>query len=388
MIRHLSQRHEVTVASLARSPEEAKEGEGISAHCHAYHVGVIGPAAAMARMVVRLPTPVPSSMGYFYSPDLARAVRAELARTRFDLIFVHCSTAAQYVAHVRDIPKILDFGDMDSQKWLEYAGVKRFPLSLGYRLEGRKLRRAEMNLARGFELCTCTTRAEFDTLESYRTGTPADWFPNGVDLEFFTPTDGPYDADALVFVGRMDYFPNQDAMNDFCANVLPRVQAERPRTTLAIVGAEPPEQIRRLGELPGVTVTGTVPDVRDHVRRAAVAVAPLNVARGTQNKILECMAMGVPVVSSAIAAPGIDAVAGEHLLVASRPGDHAAAVLRLLGNRGERERFARAGRARVESHHSWSASMRRLDGIIEGCLKRWSARQPDTERAPGVGAEI
>ena len=388
MISHLSQRHEVTVASLARSPEEAKEGEGISAHCHAYHVGVIGPAAAMARMVVRLPTPVPSSMGYFYSPDLARAVRAELARTRFDLIFVHCSSAAQYVAHVRGIPKILDFGDMDSQKWLEYAGVKPFPLSLGYRLEGRKLRRAEMNLARRFELCTCTTRAEFDTRESYATGTPADWFPNGVDLEFFAPTDEPYDADALVFVGRMDYFPNQDAMVDFCASVLPRVQAERPRTTLAIVGAKPPEHIRRLGDLPGVTVTGTVPDVRDYVRRAAVAVAPLNIARGTQNKILECMAMGVPVVSSAIAAPGIDAVAGEHLLVASRPEEHAAGVLRLLGDTGERERFARAGRARVESHHSWPASMRRLDGIIEGCLKRWNARQPDTERAPGVGAEI
>src|SRR6185369_9044649 len=123
-----------------------------------------------------------------------------------------------------------------------------------------------------------------------------------------------------------------------------------------------------------VTVTGTVPDVRPHLGMAAVSVAPLRIARGTQNKILESMAMAVPVVSSKLAARGIDAVPGEHLLTADRPRDYADAVLRLLCDRASRDGLARAARARVLSHHDWGASMRKLDGIIAECLA--AARRP------------
>jgi len=372
MIRHLSERHQVTVASLARSPDEAEAGKGIAPHCHAYMMETVSNAGAIARMVAGAPTPEPASMGYFRSGRLARRIRAELRRTRFDLIFVHCSSVAPYVAGVRGVPKILDFGDMDSQKWLDYAEVRPFPTSFVYWLEGAKLRRAEEKLARAFDTCTCTTRAEFETLEGYGVGTPADWFPNGVDLDYFSPVAEPYDPNRIVFVGRMDYFPNQQAMVAFCADMFPRIRGRRPDATLAIVGANPSREIKALGELPGVTVTGTVPDVRPHVTRAAVALAPLAIARGTQNKILESLAMGVPVVSSLAAAKGIDAVSGEHFLAADDAEAVAALVLRLLDDPGERARFAAAGRARMESHHNWPASMARLDGIIEACLGRYA----------------
>lgn len=365
MIKHLSRRHEVTVASLARSPEEAEAGKGIAPYCHAYLMETVSPAGAFARMVLGAPTPRPASMAYFRAPRLKRRIRAELARTQFDLIFVHCSSAAQYVAEVNGILRILDFGDMDSQKWLDYGRFHSFPASAVYWLEGRKLRRAEADLARAFDLCTCTTRAEFETFQSYGVDTPADWFPNGVDLDHFHPGNEPYDPDEIVFVGRMDYFPNQQGVLDFCTEVLPRIQARRPTARFTVVGANPSPAIRRLGERAGVTVTGTVPDVRPYVRRAALAVAPLKIARGTQNKILESLAMGVPVVASDLAARGIDAVPGEHLLTAATPEAFAARVLELLEDPSERRRLARAGRARVESHHTWAASMRKLDSIIE-----------------------
>ncbi len=189
MIRHLSAAgHEVTVASLARSPQEAEEGKGIAPYCARYEMAVVNKPVQVARMVLRAPSPVPSSMGFFYSATLARRVRELLSRERFDLIFVHCSSVAQYVAGVRGIPKILDFGDMDSQKWLEYARYKPFPLSAGYWLEGRKMERAEKRLARLFDVCTATTRAEWETLEGYRTGVATDWFPNGVDSGYFAPS--------------------------------------------------------------------------------------------------------------------------------------------------------------------------------------------------------
>ena len=366
MIRHLSASgHEVIVASLARSTQEVNEGRGISPYCSSFEIVEVRDPMQMARMVALLPTPTPSSVGYFYSPKLARLVRDLLRRQRFDLILVHCSSVAQYVAGVRGVPKILDFGDMDSQKWLEYARYKPFPLSAGYRLEGIKLQREEKRLARMFDLCTATTRAEWETLEGYGLGVASDWFPNGVDADYFAPTEEPYDPDTLAFVGRMDYYPNQECMFDFCANVLPLVRRRRPGVQLLIVGADPSAEVKKLGEIPGVTITGSVPDVRPYLRKSAVMVAPLNIARGTQNKILEAMAMGVPVVTSRAAAKGVDAVAGEHFVVADTAEEKANAMLRLIEDRGERHRLAIAGRSRMLSHHSWPSSMRRLDAIIE-----------------------
>lgn len=368
MIRHLSASHEVTVASLARSGSEAQEGQGIAAHCSEFLMARVDDRVQAARMVARLPTPRPSSFGFFYSTKLAARIRTALARKRYDLIFVHCSSVAPYVAGVRGIPKILDFGDMDSQKWLEYAQYKSFPLSAGYRLEGHKLLREEKRLAQLFDLCTATTRAEWETLRSYGIDTPTDWFPNGVDSDYFAPTEEPYDPDTICFVGRMDYYPNQECMFDFCARVLPRLQAHRPQLKLLIVGADPSPAVRRLGTLPGVTVTGSVPDVRPYVRRSALMVAPLNIARGTQNKILEAMAMGVPVVTSATAAGGVDALDEEHFLVAANADEYVPQILRVLDQPAERARLARAGRARMLTQHAWARSMQRLDRIIDRCL--------------------
>ena len=268
--------------------------------------------------------------------------------------------------------KVLDFGDMDSQKWREYIDYKPFPLSIGYRLEAAKLERAERNLARNFDLCTCTTRAELQSLRDLGVTTPTDWFPNGVDATFFTPeTD--YDPNLIVFVGRMDYYPNQQAVTMFCSQVFPRLRAARPNLHFQIVGADPPEFIRDLGKLPGVSVTGSVPDVRGFVGRAALTVAPLAIARGTQNKILESMAMGVPVVCSIEAAGGVDAVPGEHLLTAAAPDDYVAAIGRILDSKDLRDQLASNGRARVLSHHAWRSSMLRLDGLIDGVRGRRAA---------------
>ena len=380
MIRHLSELgHQVTVCSLVRSADEATEARGIAPHCADFEMAQVNAAVQVLRMVVRLPLATPSSMGFFYSPQLARRVRELLSTKKWDLIFVHCSSVAQYVEHVNDVPKILDFGDMDSQKWLEYANYKPFPLSLGYRLEGHKMLAAERRLAKRFDMCTATTRAEWETLESYGTGAATDWFPNGVDADFFCPSGEPYEAETLSFIGRMDYYPNQECMARFCAQIWPLLKARRPALKLRIVGADPSPEMRELGRLPGVSVTGSVPDVRPFVRSSALMVAPLNIARGTQNKILEAMAMGVPVVTSSIAAGGVDAEAIKHFLVADTPQDYCQAILRLIEDPGERQRLAAAGRQRMLSHHAWPHSMQKLDQIIARCISAFSS-QPATTR--------
>ncbi len=365
MIRHLTQSgHEVTVCSLARSAEEAREAQGIAQHCASFEMGHVKERLQMARMIVRLPVLTPSSMGYFYSTELDQRIQKLLKNQRWDLIFVHCSSVAQYVENVTDVPKILDFGDMDSQKWIEYANYKPFPLSLGYRYEGAKMLAAEKRLTRHFDLCTATTRAEWETLNSYGQKVDTDWFPNGVDADFFCPSTDAYDAQTISFIGRMDYYPNQECMTRFCKEIWPLLKLRKPNLKLLIVGADPSPEMIKLGQFPGVTVTGSVPDVRPYIRGSALMVAPLNIARGTQNKILEAMAMGVPVVTSTIAAGGVDAESVTHFLVADSPQDYARAILLIIDNPSERERLAVSGRARMLSHHAWPKSMQRLDKII------------------------
>jgi sugar transferase (PEP-CTERM/EpsH1 system associated) len=367
-IRHLARAHEVTVASLAHSADEARQGAALREHCHALIVERTDRLSRLLRAAACLPTRRPSTMGYFHSPRLARRIREAIAQVGFDLVMAHSSSMAGYVVSATRSARIADFGDVDSQKWLAYAQFKPLPAAWVYRIEAHKLQREEVRLAAGFDLCTCTTRAERDTLAALAPQTPVDWYPNGVDTDSFRPTTAPYDGDAICFVGRMDYYPNQQAMLEFCRDTWPLIRAVRPATRLTIVGAEPSRAVRRLAELPGVSVTGTVPDVRPLVAGTAVSVAPLRIARGTQNKILESMAMGLPVVCTALAARGVDAVPGEHLLTADQPRECADAVLHLLNDRAARDRLAQAGRARVETHHAWAASMRQLDAIIARCL--------------------
>lgn len=379
IIRHLTGRgHAVTVASLARSAAELEEARGLKDHCAERLIEVVPALPAWARTVAALPTRRPSSFGYFHSPRLQARITAALATGRYDLVFVHCSSVAPYVAQPRLQSQplyVLDFGDVDSQKWREYAAHRRFPLSVGFWLEAVKLERTERLLSEDFDLCTCTTRGELESLRGLGATGPTDWFPNGVDAEFFQPDPAPYDPDLVSFVGRMDYFPNQQGVQTFCREVLPRLRERRPAVRFEIVGADPSPEIRRLADLPGVSVTGSVPDVRPFVRRAALTVAPLAIARGTQNKILESLAMGVPVVCSREAAGGVDATPGEHLLVAEDTAGFVNAVLSVLEDPPRRRALATAGRARVLSNHSWPASMRRLDGLLDTALRARADRR-------------
>jgi sugar transferase (PEP-CTERM/EpsH1 system associated) len=373
MIRHLGRRHEVTVATVARSRQELAEGAALREHCHELHVAPINPGAAWGRFALRAASREPSTFGYFYSGALAQTVEGLLERGRFDAILVHCSSMGHYVAHHRDCRKVMDFGDADSEKWLEYARRAPFPLSLGFRLEGAKVRRAETWLAREFDACSVISPRERDVLSAH-VDTPLHVIPNGVDLEYFRERRDPGDGyrRRLVFTGNMSYRPNVDAVRHLVAEILPRVRQAVPDVELYIVGMDPSPAVRRLADPPRVVVTGRVDDVRPYFETAAVAVAPLRVARGLQNKVLEAMAMRVPVVASPAAADGITATADRDLRVARDPDAFARAVIEMLRDPAARERYAAAGRASVEEHHDWGRVLGRLEEIVMG----------ETETAP------
>jgi glycosyltransferase involved in cell wall biosynthesis len=193
----------------------------------------------------------------------------------------------------------------------QYATAQRPPRSWAYRLEGRRLRRFEADAVRWGERCILATAAVETLLRSFARWARTALIPNGVDVAGYA---APGDAPTVIFTGAMNYLPNVDAVEHFCADIFPAVTRAIPGARFLIVGLNPSPAVRRLAELPGVTVTGAVPDVRPYYRQSAVCVAPLRIARGIQNKVLQSMALGVPVVATGAAARGLEARADEHFL--------------------------------------------------------------------------
>lgn len=369
IIKHLTDSgHDVTVASLARSEREARDAAPLGQRVSKLLLARVGTIGSAAKMIRRLPTAEPSSMGYFWSAELAGAIARHVERDGVDLVLAHSSSVAPYVLDL-PVPKVMDFCDMDSQKWLLYSRHKPWPLSWGYRLEGTKLVRAERAIADRFDIATCATPAEAEFLESLGARAATAWFPNGVDTDYFSPDGSLPDAATAAFVGRMDYFPNVQAAVFYATEVLPRVRRRFPDARFIVIGANPAKAVKRLERLPGVVVTGRVDDVRPYLRKAVLSVAPLTIARGTQNKILESMALGVPVVASPEAAKGVDAEPGVHLLTASGVDEWVEATELLFGAADRRAELVRVGRERMLGHHSWPLAMARLDQILAPYLR-------------------
>lgn len=381
MIRHLSRNHTVTIASLAHSESELIAGQELKRYCLELIAEVVPTTTRWLRAVRTIPSKWPSSGAYFWSPVLQRRIREFTKRQSIDLVLVHCAFVARYVRHITDAVRILDYGDLDSGKWLDYAQHRGFPLSLGYKLEFHKLRRYETQLAAEFDRFTVTAPGELQEFRKINSTAPCTLITNGVDIEYFAKRPKCQTRDPIIiFLGRMDYFPNVDGITHFVKDIFPLVRARIPNVQLKIVGSNPSPKIVQLQRISGVSVTGFVPDVRPSLAEAAVAVVPLRIARGTQNKMLECMSSGVPVVASPQAGAGVQAVGGRDYLVGSNPQEFASEVIRVLQDPNLQESLSTAARRQVESAHLWSHSMSILDSVIDEAIAAKSSRPPELSR--------
>jgi hypothetical protein len=293
---------------------------------------------------------------------------------------------AQY-ARGLGIPLVMDFVDVDSDKWRQYADHSRPPLSWLYRTEARRLQASEAEIASWASLCLLATPVEEALLRSFAPWARTAVMPNGIDSEYYAPSGIDPSRPAVIFTGAMDYLPNSDAVRHFCADILPLVRREIPETAFYIVGLNPSPDVVRLGEIPGVTVTGAVPDVRPYYARAGVCVAPMRIGRGIQNKVLQGMAMSLPVVASSLAGRGIQAEAGRDLEIADDPVVFAAHVVRLLRSPAERRRLGERGRACVETHYVWERNVEKLEPLLAAAAGRGTPR-PGAECATSRLARV
>jgi len=220
-------------------------------------------------------------------------------------------------------------------------------------LESRLLKPIEIERCRRADVVLVTSQREFFLLKNMLLRNVIKVVPNGVDIDIFQNTSPRETSNQIVFTGAMDYYPNIDAVLFFAEQCWPLIQTQVPGANWQIVGRNPPPEVWKLAQLPGVTVTGSVPDVRPYLAASAVAIAPLRIGSGTRLKILEALAMQKAVVSTGIGCEGLSVESGKHLMIADQPEAFVQAIMELLSNPVLRVALGSAGRALVEADYSW-----------------------------------
>lgn len=369
-IRHLAQKHEVAVACLADGEADLANVEPLRAMVTSVDAVALRPRAARIRALTSLALGGPFSVAYFNERLLHEKVSARAAEKPFDAVIVYSSGVAQYAEALVGVPRIMQFADLDSLKWEQYAEQAGFPKSWLFRREYRLLLDYERKIARAFDHSLVCTRVELDDLQRLIPGVDASCVGNGVDLDFFRPTTAAKRDMELVFTGVMDYPPNVEGVVWFCDQVLPLIRRAVPEATFTICGSRPSPQVLDLGKIPGVRVTGRVPDVRPYLEQASVCVVPLRIARGIQNKLMEAMATGLPTVTCTASFNGIDATPGVDIEVADTAEAFASVTVRLLQDAQRRQTMGAAARACMERNYRWEHQLARLDAVIASVVAK------------------
>ncbi|HEY0835328.1 MAG TPA: TIGR03087 family PEP-CTERM/XrtA system glycosyltransferase, partial [Azospirillum sp.] len=328
-LRHLAARHRVHLGCFVDDPDDLRHVPMLRALCGEVLALPLAPMAARLRCLRGLLTGEPLTLAWYGSARMAAWTRRVLRERPVDAVVVFSSAMAPFAAvpEAEGCARILDMVDVDSEKWRQYAATRPWPLRAVFEREGRTLLAAEREAAAAADAVLFVSPAEADLFRTLAPESAARVLAveNGVDHAYFAPGGGypdPFPAGTVpvVFTGAMSYWPNADAAEWFAGAVLPAVAAAIPGVRFYVVGANPGPSVRALERAGPVEVTGTVADVRPYLAHARAVVAPLRVARGVQNKVLEAMAMGCPVLATPEAAEGIDAVSGVHFRVAARDG--------------------------------------------------------------------
>jgi sugar transferase (PEP-CTERM/EpsH1 system associated) len=404
-IKYLAQKHNIYLAFLVDDEKDLSHLDELRKYCVDFNFDVIKPQWQKFKSVPYLLTKKPLSVPYFYSKKLQAAIDKRLDEAKIDAVICFSSPMAEYIFRsktldVRDvqnvrieqvkrfnmsnkrsdrtsesnIPRlIMDFVDVDSDKWRMYAGFSKFPLSTIYRREWKTLMSYEQKIGRAFDRSIFVSDKEVELFESFcpQARNLAFAIPNGVDYEYFNPGEhsqsnklNQHNHPSILFMGAMDYFPNEDAVLYFSREVWPLVKKAMPDAKFVVVGGKPSKGVMALSKMDkGIMVTGFVSDVREYLKTAEVFVAPLRIARGVQNKILEALAAGVPVVARPEAVQGLGNCTG-CVKIEGNSEMFALSILKFLRKSRERQQIVTDARRFLVEHHDWEKNLTRWDKLL------------------------
>ncbi|MEZ5525432.1 MAG: TIGR03087 family PEP-CTERM/XrtA system glycosyltransferase [Pseudomonadales bacterium] len=309
------------------------------------------------------------TLPYYRQSRMQRWIDHKINECSITRAFVYSSAMAQYLEgdHYRQIHRVLDYVDVDSEKWREYSKRRIWPMSWLYRREAKELLRFDRRSAEVFDASVFVSASEAELFKRLapESAQRVTHINNGVDYHYFDPAivhENPYqEGPVLAFTGAMDYWANVDAVTWFVQKVFPAIQKKIPAVKFYIVGARPTDAVLKLGQKSGVSVTGSVEDIRPYIAHADVVVAPMRIARGVQNKVLEAMAMERPVVVTGAAMEGIEKLSGQRICDDAK--SFTEYCLQLL-NEGDTEQTGKAGRQRILRDFNWDQNLLKLETLF------------------------
>ena len=370
LLQHLRKHFKVYLGTFIDDEQDWQYVNHVNSLCEETCFIRLDPLLARMRSLIYLFSSMPLSLPYYRSSKLSTWVSNQLSSGTIKHTVVFSSAMAQYISETGIACSVIDFVDVDSDKWSQYASTKVWPQKWVYQREANLLLEYEKYVTKKCSYATFVSEKEAGLFKqlSPEVENKITYFNNGVDTEYFSPSQNfanPYKPNTrvLVFTGAMDYWPNVDAVRWFAAELFPAIRTKIPDLEFYIVGARPTKTVLELSAIPGVVVTGSVDDVRPYLAFSEIAIAPLRIARGIQNKVLEAMAMEKLVVASPQALEGITAIPGIELFVADGAEAYIDHVISLLEN--PRIEAGKAARRRVIEDYNWDKNLSRIDRLLQ-----------------------
>ncbi len=380
LIKSLSALHDISLVPLVCDEYEREMLQDIANYCISVDPVYLPKWLAYANCLQALPTMTPLRVAYYKSSEFARRIVQVMNEWAIDVVhaeLIKSVPALQAVLAQENIPVLFDAVDCISAYLEQQCKLARSPLEKAFiYTELKKMRRYEPRVLSALNRVVITSAYDRDYLIAL--GEQPDHIQvvkNGVDTEYFTPPTSPRAKDSLVFCAKLDYYPNSQAVLDFCQNVLPLIWKQCPQVRLTIVGNGPPASVRALSIDNRISVIGYVPDTRPYLGGASVALAPLKVAVGIQNKVLEALAMGTPLVATPASCRALQVSDGKHLLMAEEKQAFADAVLKLLEDPFLAQNLGIAGRQYMKEHHGWMDAANTLSDLYHELVSGQGQRE-------------
>jgi sugar transferase (PEP-CTERM/EpsH1 system associated) len=370
-IKYLSRKHRIFIATLIESDVERKHAPQLLKYAAGLIAERQGPAASLGGKLASLFRGEPLTLGHYWNTRLNTAIAKTISDCKIDAALIFSSSMAQYLERHDHLTRVMHFCDVDSQKWAALAHRAHGPKRWIYRREARLLLEYERKIAKQFDASCVVSEGEAELFRRLIPGAPVSVVENGVELNHFQDVSRKVECCELTFVGVMDYPPNEEAVCYFVRDVWPQVRTQIPSAKLVIVGAKPTQKVRALASEPGVSITGYVEDIRPFLARSSLAVIPLAIARGIQNKVIEAIAAGVPVLTTPVVAKNLCPEVRDAIFVAERdPAIFAKAVLEALQDPNTAEAKAMQALKAVAKRHSWEYTANQLEALIQNPRRR------------------
>lgn len=372
-IKYLSTSNNIYLGTILEDKSDERFIESLKTYCKEVYAVML---KNRIRLFKNLFNQLPFSVANFYNDELQDYVNKTLADKKIDVVICFCSSMAEYIFKspvfigntTNSIKLVMDYVDLDSDKWRQYSIYAKYPLSLFYKMENKRLFKYEIKINKNFHHSVFVSQREVEVFNKlYPERVNIKVIPNGVNYGYFKPKEKPptNKRPPIVFTGVMDYFANEDGVAWFCKGIFPRIRAEVPNAQFYIVGNKPTNKVWQLTEIDGVTVTGYVDDIREYYWMADVSVTPLRIARGLQNKVLEAMSTGNAVVATSNATDGIICHNKKDIIIANDEDEFAKEVISLLKDKYRREEIGRNAVENIRQNYSWEENLKKFDDLLQ-----------------------